>query len=113
MYVNTYLQPVENSRLVMEEGAPRAKTYQLHQARVLQKFRLRLKDLNNNPPNRYMEDAVQEEVRELLTRIRGEEGDLARKHAEKLSEEISNIWKEDGEAMVEIEGFLKKYVDSQ
>ncbi|KAF9259975.1 UDP-Glycosyltransferase/glycogen phosphorylase [Marasmius fiardii PR-910] len=58
-------------------------------------------------------EAVQEEVRELLTRIRGEEGDLVRKHAEKLSEEISNIWKEDGEAMVEIEGFLKKYVDSQ
>ncbi|KAF9255631.1 UDP-Glycosyltransferase/glycogen phosphorylase [Marasmius fiardii PR-910] len=57
-------------------------------------------------------EAVRGEVQEMLLRIRSEEGNLVRKNTEELSEVISNIWKQGGEAMVEIEGFLKKFVDS-
>ncbi|KAG7096241.1 hypothetical protein E1B28_003690 [Marasmius oreades] len=56
-------------------------------------------------------EAVREEVRRMLLRIGNGEGDSVRKTAYKLSEEISNVWREGGEAMVEIEGFLRKYVD--
>ncbi|KAF9257355.1 UDP-Glycosyltransferase/glycogen phosphorylase [Marasmius fiardii PR-910] len=56
-------------------------------------------------------DAVRDEFRQTLKKIKGEEGRVIRANAEKLSAEISRMWAKDGEAKVEIESFLNKYVD--
>ncbi|KAL0569933.1 hypothetical protein V5O48_012025 [Marasmius crinis-equi] len=57
-------------------------------------------------------DGVRAEVRQLLIKIKGEEGKAVRANAERLSEQISQLWKEGGEARVEMEHFLRKYLDS-
>ncbi|KAL0572328.1 hypothetical protein V5O48_009632 [Marasmius crinis-equi] len=58
-------------------------------------------------------DAVREELRQLLVKIRGEEGKAVAANVGKLSEQISQLWKEGGEARVEMEQFLRKYLESR
>ncbi|KAL0069042.1 hypothetical protein AAF712_003725, partial [Marasmius tenuissimus] len=52
-----------------------------------------------------------EETRRLLVSIKGEEGKSVRANAERLSDEISKVWDDGGEARVGLEKFLGKYVD--
>jgi hypothetical protein len=51
------------------------------------------------------------EMRTLLKQIKEEEGRKIRENVERLGEAYGKTWETGGEASVNLEGFLKKYVD--
>ena len=52
-----------------------------------------------------------EEFKRVLSDIKGEKGSVVRRNLESLSQKIEGVWREDGEARMELEAFLKRYVD--
>jgi hypothetical protein len=56
-------------------------------------------------------DGVREEARQLLVRIRGDEGARVRTNAEKLAEAMDAGWYQGGEASAQLEDLLRKYID--
>jgi hypothetical protein len=56
-------------------------------------------------------EGVRKEVRELLERLKGEEGGRVRANAERLGEAYAKGWDEGGEAKTNLEQLLKLYVD--
>jgi hypothetical protein len=57
-------------------------------------------------------DGVRREVRELLVKLRGEEGKEVRKNADALGAAMEKSWTEGGEAISQTNAFLAKYVRS-
>ncbi|KAF9063048.1 hypothetical protein BDP27DRAFT_1385021 [Rhodocollybia butyracea] len=56
-------------------------------------------------------EAVKAEVEQLLVKIKGEEGRAVRANFEKLSNEMGRSWDEGKESRVDLNEFLKKFVD--
>jgi hypothetical protein len=65
----------------------------------------------NGPVPEFSPDGVKKETRELLKRLNGEEGRRVRANFERLGEAYSRNWEESGEARLNLEGFLTKYVN--
>ncbi|KAL0570335.1 hypothetical protein V5O48_011632 [Marasmius crinis-equi] len=55
-------------------------------------------------------DAVREEFKNVLKKMKGKEGDVVRRNVEKLSDEIGTLWNEDGESRKQLDAFLKKHI---
>lgn len=72
-----------------------------------QPYRLRDED-----PVDFSVEGVGREVRELLRKLEGQEGQEIRTNAQALGAAVAKSWSEEsGEATTELESFLKKYVD--
>jgi hypothetical protein len=54
---------------------------------------------------------VKKEIRELLKFLKGKEGQRVRANFERLGELYRGNWDEGGEARINLEGFLRKYVE--
>jgi hypothetical protein len=54
-------------------------------------------------------EGVRRETRELLRKIKGEEGARVRANAERLGAEIDKSWKVGGEARGELDRFLQRF----
>jgi hypothetical protein len=65
----------------------------------------------DGPMPEFSVEGVKKEIQELLTRIKGEEGRRVRANFERLGDAYRKNWDEGGEARINLEGFLKKYVD--
>jgi hypothetical protein len=65
---------------------------------------------NGSAPE-FTTEGVKKETRELLKRMKGEEGRRVRANFERLGEAYGRNWEEGGEAKLNLEGFLTKYVD--
>ncbi|KAK7437855.1 hypothetical protein VKT23_018292 [Stygiomarasmius scandens] len=71
----------------------------------------RFKDLPESEQPKFTVDAVREEIRDLLVKLKGDEGLVVRKNFENLAKMFLRGWEQDGEARGNMERFLKKYVD--
>ncbi|KAK7437863.1 hypothetical protein VKT23_018300 [Stygiomarasmius scandens] len=71
----------------------------------------RSRDLPESEQPTFTVDAVKKEIRELVVKLKGDEGLAVRKNYERLGEAISKSWDKDGEARKTMERFLKKYID--
>ncbi|KAF5369031.1 hypothetical protein D9758_003110 [Tetrapyrgos nigripes] len=71
----------------------------------------RFKDLDPKDLPTFTVDAVRREIRELVSKLKGEEGMTVRKNFEKMSREFTSVWNEGGEARESMNAFLKKFVD--
>jgi hypothetical protein len=67
--------------------------------------------LIDKPPVDFSIDGVRREARDLLVKLRGTEGEEVRKNAEVLGAKMDKSWIKGGEADMETEAFLKKFVD--
>ena len=56
-------------------------------------------------------EAVRREIRDVLNKLKGDEGLMMRKNFEKMSKEFLSGWDKGGEARDSVERFLKKFVD--
>lgn len=56
-------------------------------------------------------DAVRKEVEGLLRKIKGEEGQMVRTNFVRLCEAMWRSWDEGAECGIDLERFLKKFVD--
>jgi hypothetical protein len=56
-------------------------------------------------------DGVRGETRQLLLRMRNEEGARIRANARKLGEAMDSSWHPGGDASTQLEALLRKYVD--
>jgi hypothetical protein len=65
----------------------------------------------DGPRPEFSVEGVKREIRELLRRMKGEEGRRIRANFERLSEAYKKTWDEGGEAQVNLEAFLRKYLD--
>jgi hypothetical protein len=65
----------------------------------------------DGPAPEFSVEGTKKETRDLLKRIKEEEGRHVRANFERLGEAYGRNWEKGGEARVNIEGFLKKYVD--
>jgi hypothetical protein len=54
-------------------------------------------------------DGVRKEVREILVKIKGPEGERVRANAERLGAELDKSWNEYGEARRELQSFIHKF----
>jgi hypothetical protein len=68
--------------------------------------------LTGQDPVDFSVDGVRREVRELLVKLRGEEGKEVRKNADALGAAMEKSWTEGGEAISQTNAFLAKYVRS-
>ncbi|KAF5372087.1 hypothetical protein D9758_004960 [Tetrapyrgos nigripes] len=71
----------------------------------------RFKDLPDSQQPTFTVDAVRDEVRGLLAKLKGAEGQEKRKNFQKLGAAFLEGWSKDGEARASMEKFLKKYID--
>jgi hypothetical protein len=55
-------------------------------------------------------EAVGKEFREVLDACRGEQGEELRRNAEAMKQKFEKAWEEGGEAKLELNAFLEKYV---
>jgi hypothetical protein len=62
------------------------------------------------PPIDFSVEGVRKEVIQLLERLRSDEGALVRANAEKLGAAMDKSWNKDGEASIQLEKLLLKYV---
>jgi hypothetical protein len=65
----------------------------------------------NGPAPEFSVEGVKREVRELLQRLKGEEGQRIRANLERLGDAYRMNWEEGGEAKRNLEGFMKQYID--
>jgi hypothetical protein len=72
----------------------------------------RLKDEKSSQSMAFTVDSVRKETHELLARLKSEEGVRVRANAEKLGDAMEGSWKKGGEADLQVEAFLGKFVDS-
>ena len=65
-----------------------------------------------NEPNaiQFTSEAVREEFKGLLVKLRGEEGKQARKATEKLGDESERLWVKGGEADAGLDSLLTKFL---
>ncbi|KAK7463073.1 hypothetical protein VKT23_007659 [Stygiomarasmius scandens] len=71
----------------------------------------RFKDLPESERPKFTVDAVREEIRSLLAKLKEDEGLIVRKNFEELAKTFLRGWEQNGEARRNMERFLKKYVD--
>jgi hypothetical protein len=64
----------------------------------------------DGPTPNFSEDGAKNEMRRLLEWMKGQEGRKVRKNAERLGEAHGKMWDKGGEASINLEGFLRKYV---
>jgi hypothetical protein len=69
--------------------------------------------MKDKAPVDFSIDGVRNETRELLTKLRGKEGERVRANALVLGESLSRAWKPGGEAGEEAERFLRTIVDRE
>jgi hypothetical protein len=72
----------------------------------------RFNDDHNSQSVAFTVDGVRKETHELLARLKSEEGVQVRANAEKLGDAMEGSWKKGGEADLQVEAFLGKFVDS-
>jgi uncharacterized protein (DUF2267 family) len=65
----------------------------------------------DGPAPDFSVEGVKKEMRELLERLKGEEGQRIRANLESLSDAYGKTWDEGGEAKTNLEEFLKQYID--
>ncbi|KAF5368910.1 hypothetical protein D9758_003087 [Tetrapyrgos nigripes] len=68
---------------------------------------------NSDRPPTFTLDAVKDEIKDLIARLRGEEGLTVRNNLRRLADEHCQGWEENGEARQNLEAFLRKSVDPQ
>lgn len=68
--------------------------------------------LADQAPVDFSEGGVRREARELLAKLKGPGGLEVRKNTEALGEAMEKPWMEGGEAVLELERFLNKYIIS-
>ncbi|KAK7472007.1 hypothetical protein VKT23_000114 [Stygiomarasmius scandens] len=71
----------------------------------------RFKDADSKDLPTFTVEAVRREIRDLLGKLKGDEGLMVRKNFEEMSKEFSSGWDEGGEARESVELFLKKFID--
>ncbi|THU84357.1 UDP-Glycosyltransferase/glycogen phosphorylase [Dendrothele bispora CBS 962.96] len=71
----------------------------------------RFKDADRKDLPTFTVEAVRREIRDILKKLKGEEGSMVRKNFEKMSKEFYGGWDEGGEARESLNAFLKKFVD--
>ena len=71
----------------------------------------RFKDADPKDLPTFTIEAVRHEIRDLLEKLKGDEGLMVRKNFEEMSKEFSSGWDEGGEARESAELFLKKFID--
>ncbi|KAK7437849.1 hypothetical protein VKT23_018286 [Stygiomarasmius scandens] len=72
-------------------------------------YRFKDADLKDVPT--FTVEAVREEIRDVLNKLKSDEGLVVRKNFEKMSKEFLSGWDEGGEARDSVERFLRKFVD--
>ena len=55
-------------------------------------------------------EAVGKEFREVIDACRGEQGEEMRRNAEELKQKFAKAWEDGGEAKLELNAFLERYV---
>jgi hypothetical protein len=65
----------------------------------------------DGPAPEFTVEGIRKETRELLRRLNGDEGRLVRAKFESLGDAYRNTWKEGGEARVNLDAFLTKFID--
>ncbi|KAF5368885.1 hypothetical protein D9758_003101 [Tetrapyrgos nigripes] len=71
----------------------------------------RFKDLDPKDLPTFTVDAVRREIRDLVVKLKGEEGLTVRKNFEKMSRGFMSVWNERGEARQSLDAFLEKFID--
>ncbi|THV06674.1 UDP-Glycosyltransferase/glycogen phosphorylase [Dendrothele bispora CBS 962.96] len=71
-----------------------------------------LKEVSDQPTLTFTLEALRQEVRDLLVKLKGEEGAIVRKNLGRLADGYLKGWDENGEARRNTEDFLRKFVDS-
>ncbi|THU84359.1 UDP-Glycosyltransferase/glycogen phosphorylase, partial [Dendrothele bispora CBS 962.96] len=71
----------------------------------------RFKDADPKDVPTFTVDAVRKEIRDVLQKLKGDEGLIVRKNFEKMSEEFYGGWEEGGEVRQNLNEFLEKFVD--
>ncbi|KAK7437859.1 hypothetical protein VKT23_018296 [Stygiomarasmius scandens] len=71
----------------------------------------RFKDLPESDQPKFTVKAVRNEIRDILVKLKGDEGLMVRRNFEKLAKTFLSGWGQDGEARGNMESFLRKYVD--
>ncbi|KAF5368908.1 hypothetical protein D9758_003081 [Tetrapyrgos nigripes] len=66
---------------------------------------------NSDRPPTFTLDAVKDEIKNLIVKLRGEEGSIARNNLRRLADEHCKGWEENGEARQNLEAFMRKFVD--
>jgi hypothetical protein len=66
--------------------------------------------LKGQPPVDFSIEGVRREVRDLLQKTKGPEGERVRANALRLSNELARSWREGGEASKEVERLLHQFV---
>ncbi|KAK7463062.1 hypothetical protein VKT23_007648 [Stygiomarasmius scandens] len=66
---------------------------------------------SDQPAPTFTVEAVREEIRALVVRMKAEEGQEARRNLERMADEYLRGWDKDGEARRDMEEFLTKFVD--
>jgi hypothetical protein len=57
-------------------------------------------------------EAVAKEIREVIKKCRGAEGRELRRNVEKVKRSLSNAWKSDGPAKLELDKFVEMYLSN-
>jgi len=70
----------------------------------------RYKDAPESARPTFTVEAVRAETRELLVKLKGDEGAVVRKNYERLGENVLTGWDKDGEARKNMKAFLEKFV---
>jgi len=71
----------------------------------------RFKDADPKDLPTFTVEAVRREIRDVLNKLKGDEGSMMRKNFEKMSKEFLSGWDKGGEARNSVERFLGKFVD--
>ncbi|KAK7464301.1 hypothetical protein VKT23_006469 [Stygiomarasmius scandens] len=71
----------------------------------------RFKDADPKDLPTFTVEAVRREIRDVLNKLKGDEGLMMRKNFEKMSKEFLSGWDKGGEARDSVERFLRKFVD--
>ena len=70
-----------------------------------------MRALSGGGEQRFTAEAVREEVRDLLGKMKGEEGRVVRRNAESLALAIDSCWDREQESATNLESFLNRFVD--
>jgi len=66
--------------------------------------------LKNGLTAKGMRGAVGKEFREVIDACRGEQGEELRRNAEHLKQKFAEDWEDGGEAKLELNAFLERYI---
>jgi hypothetical protein len=66
----------------------------------------------NLPAPTFTLEAFKKEVKDLITKLKTEEGRIVRKNLEGLAEKHLQSWNKDGEARNNLEAFLARFMDA-